>query len=128
MIFQEHPLRLLSSSESRTCVICKGACNAFSWRYRCALCDFDIHMECMLVQCKKQKTWLGISKYVPPSIFPKTFQYFEYEFPYSNHNHNDMSHPHPQHQCTDHGTTSRRIGKVIFVIVKIVTTALILGL
>ncbi|TMW83913.1 hypothetical protein EJD97_000477 [Solanum chilense] len=64
VLHEEHPLRLLSFSESRTCVICKGACNAFSWRCRCALCDFDIHMECMLVQCKKQKTWLGISNHI----------------------------------------------------------------
>ncbi|KAH0736989.1 hypothetical protein KY290_035694 [Solanum tuberosum] len=116
-----HPLRLLSSSESKTCVICKGACNASSWRYRCALCDFDIHMECMLVQCEKERTWLGISKYVPPSIFPKT-QYFDghaYEIPYSNHNHNNMP------VQSDHGRTGRIIGKIIiFILVKAVTTAI----
>lgn len=137
VLHQEHPLRLLGPSEQGTCAVCRGACNASSWRYRCALCKFDIHMECVLVHCEKKRTWLGISKYVPPSVFPTT-QYFEghaYEIPYWNPNHNGMPHlhPYPQYQWhspvqTHQGGSGRRIGKIMFVLVKIVTTVVMLGL
>jgi len=31
------------------CMVCHGPCQ--SWRYRCELCRFDIHMECILAVC-----------------------------------------------------------------------------
>ncbi|CAN8324144.1 unnamed protein product [Cochlearia groenlandica] len=30
-------------------MVCQGPCR--SWRYRCELCRFDIHMECILAVC-----------------------------------------------------------------------------
>lgn len=92
-------------------------------------------MECVLVQCEKKRTWLGISKYVTPSVFPKT-QYFDghaYDIPYWNPYHDNVPHLHPQYQCpcavqTHHDGRGRQIGKIIFVLVKIVAMTLILGM
>lgn len=100
----------------------------------CTLCEFDIHVECVLVHCKKKRTWLGTSKYVPPLVFSTT-QYFDghaYDIPYWNPNNMSYTPLHP-HQChhpiqTHQGGSGRRIGKIMFVLVKIVTVALILGL
>ncbi|KAA8518950.1 hypothetical protein F0562_016276 [Nyssa sinensis] len=43
-----HPLTLQTSSSS-WCAVCRGACP--SWRYRCGVCGFDIHLECVLTPC-----------------------------------------------------------------------------
>ncbi|XP_019241062.1 PREDICTED: uncharacterized protein LOC109221058, partial [Nicotiana attenuata] len=123
VLHQAHPLRLLGSSESGTCAVCRGACNRSSWRYRCQLCEFDIHMGCLVVQCEKKTTWLGITTYVPPSVFPQT-QYFggyAYEIPYW--------YPSQGQVQTHHGGNGRRIGKIMFVLVKILEmSVLIFGL
>ncbi|XP_059306497.1 protein VACUOLELESS GAMETOPHYTES-like [Lycium ferocissimum] len=71
-LHQAHPLRLMASAEPGTCAVCRGACGASSWRYRCALCGFDIHMLCVPIQCEKRTTTdQGIPTYVPPSVFPQ---------------------------------------------------------
>ncbi|XP_034694142.1 diacylglycerol kinase theta-like [Vitis riparia] len=44
-----HQLKLQTSSSGR-CSVCKGECT--SWRYGCAICTFDIHLECILAQCE----------------------------------------------------------------------------
>ncbi|KAI3474135.1 hypothetical protein Pfo_028923 [Paulownia fortunei] len=42
-----HPLNLQSWPVPGLCAVCRGLCN--SWRYRCGICNFDIHLECVLV-------------------------------------------------------------------------------
>ncbi|KAK4419026.1 putative nucleoredoxin 1-1 [Sesamum alatum] len=42
-----HPLILQSSTVPGFCGVCGGSCS--SWRYRCEVCNFDIHLECVLV-------------------------------------------------------------------------------
>jgi len=46
-----HPAHHLEfrPSGASTCMVCHGPCQ--SWRYRCELCRFDIHMECILAVC-----------------------------------------------------------------------------
>nr|XP_016503541.1 PREDICTED: uncharacterized protein LOC107821619 [Nicotiana tabacum] len=76
VLHQQHRLRLLGPYEpAGRCVVCRGACNASSWPYRCAQCRFDIHLDCVLVQCETRRTQRGIQTYVPPSAFPQQ-QYF----------------------------------------------------
>lgn len=102
VINQAHPLRLLGSIESWTCAIYRGACNASSWRYKCTLCGFDIHIDCVPIQCEKR------------------------EIPYNWH-HNYM--PQPQHQ--NHGQAQARhggggrIGRVMFDLVKTLGTGVL---
>ncbi|ESQ52426.1 hypothetical protein EUTSA_v10017531mg [Eutrema salsugineum] len=43
-----HHLEFRLGGES-TCMVCQGSCQ--SWRYRCELCKFDIHIECILAVC-----------------------------------------------------------------------------
>lgn len=42
-----HPLTLQSSPVAGHCAVCRGSCGG--WRYRCGMCSFDIHLECVLV-------------------------------------------------------------------------------
>ncbi|KAE8662759.1 Pyrroline-5-carboxylate synthetase isoform 1 [Hibiscus syriacus] len=44
-----HPLRLQRSVPGR-CMVCNDTCK--SWHYRCGLCSFDLHLECVLSPCK----------------------------------------------------------------------------
>ncbi|KAK4342851.1 hypothetical protein RND71_038667 [Anisodus tanguticus] len=135
VLHQAHPLRLMGSAEPGTCVVCRGACVASSWRYRCALCGFDIHMLCVPIRCEKRTTDRGIPTYVPPSVFPQQ-QYsggYAYGIPYwhpnpnqiypspLNMHHNYIPHSQPQHQ--NHGQAHThygggRIGQVMFDLVK----------
>ncbi|KAL0451109.1 UNVERIFIED_CONTAM: putative nucleoredoxin 1-1 [Sesamum latifolium] len=46
-LHKTHPLVLQSSTVPGFCAVCRGSCS--SWRYRCGLCSFDIHLECVLV-------------------------------------------------------------------------------
>ncbi|KAA8516382.1 hypothetical protein F0562_016675 [Nyssa sinensis] len=62
-----HPLKLEKISSSTSCAVCHvcaGACD--SWRYRCEICGFDIHMECLLVPCDHPPTQRSISRRWPP--------------------------------------------------------------
>ncbi|KAM3325533.1 hypothetical protein P3S67_000658 [Capsicum chacoense] len=136
-LHQAHPLKLRSSAEQGTCAVCRGACNASSWRYRCRLCGFDIHIDCVLIQCEKRTTKdRGIPKYVPPSGFSQqqNFGGFAHGVPYwhpsnnpyfpspLNMHHNHMPQPQPQHQ--NHAGQAQthygggRIGQVMFGLVK----------
>ncbi|KAL3826034.1 hypothetical protein ACJIZ3_022063 [Penstemon smallii] len=45
-LHKTHPLTLKSSSPG-ICGVCRGSCSG--WRYRCGICNFDIHLECVLV-------------------------------------------------------------------------------
>ncbi|XP_059288546.1 protein VACUOLELESS GAMETOPHYTES-like [Lycium ferocissimum] len=99
-LHQAHPLRLMGSAEPGTCAVCRGACGASSWRYRCALCGFDIHIGCVLIQCEKRTTTdQGIPTYVPPSVFPQQ-QYlggYAYAVPYWHPNNMTQSQPQQQY-------------------------------
>ncbi|KAE8662756.1 Pyrroline-5-carboxylate synthetase isoform 1 [Hibiscus syriacus] len=44
-----HPLRLQRSVPGK-CMVCNDTCK--SWHYRCGLCSFDLHLECVLSPCK----------------------------------------------------------------------------
>lgn len=139
-IFQKHPLRLLSSTESGiTCAVCRRACNASSWRYRCALCGFDIHIGCVPIQCQHTISDRGIPTYVPPSVFPQQ-HYFGGYYPNPNHfpgTSNNMHHYnynmpqlYQQHQGhgqaqTHYGGSGGRIGQVMFGLVKAIATGVI---
>ncbi|KAL0338274.1 UNVERIFIED_CONTAM: putative nucleoredoxin 1-1 [Sesamum angustifolium] len=46
-LHKTHPLILQSSTVPGFCAVCRGSCS--SWRYRCGVCNFDIHFECVLV-------------------------------------------------------------------------------
>ncbi|KAL0375253.1 UNVERIFIED_CONTAM: hypothetical protein Sradi_3441000 [Sesamum radiatum] len=46
-LHKTHPLILQSSMVPGFCAVCRGSCS--SWRYRCGVCKFDIHLECVLV-------------------------------------------------------------------------------
>ncbi|PHT98314.1 hypothetical protein BC332_32754 [Capsicum chinense] len=98
-----------------TCAVCTGECNVFSWRYRCAQCGFDIHIDYVPIRCdKKTTTDQGIPTYVPPSLLFLPQSYlggYDYGIPHShplNMNHNYMPRaqsqlqprpqPHQQHQ------------------------------
>ncbi|XP_006341197.1 uncharacterized protein [Solanum tuberosum] len=127
-LHQVHPLKLLGSTESGTCVICRGACNASSWRYRCIPCGFDIHIDCVTIQCEKKTTTdRGIPTYVPPSGFDG----YAYGIPYYHPSPLNMHHnyvPQPNHQNhgqvqTHHG--GGRIGQVMFGLVKTLGTGVL---
>lgn len=150
ILHQRHPLRLLSSIEPETCVVCRGACNASSWRYRCALCGFDIHIGCVPIQCEQRATtdrgglptYVSPSRfnsyayespaYVPPSTIPQQHYFGGYN---PNPNHfagpsNNMHHYNynmPQHQGHGQAQThyGGRIGQVMFNLVKAITMGVI---
>ncbi|XP_051130562.1 uncharacterized protein LOC127251050 [Andrographis paniculata] len=42
-----HPLHLSSPGNPSFCAVCRGTCDG--WRYTCRGCNFDIHLECVLV-------------------------------------------------------------------------------
>nr|XP_016507408.1 PREDICTED: diacylglycerol kinase theta-like [Nicotiana tabacum] len=142
----KHPLRLLGSSEAGKCAVCSGECDASSWRYRCALCGFDIHMGCVPIQCEKKMTDRGIPMYVPPSLFPHHQQQYFGVYAYGNsstpywnptpnyspgpsnmQHYNYMPHPplHLQHHCQGQAQTyfGGGIGQIMFELVK----ALVVG-
>ncbi|XP_073275319.1 protein VACUOLELESS GAMETOPHYTES-like [Primulina huaijiensis] len=90
-LHKAHFLTLKSSKTPGFCAVCKGACSG--WRYRCGACNFDIHLECVLVPivpCPKQQSAAGTQQrgipmfdqgipYHPP---PQFASYFGYGFPY----------------------------------------------
>ncbi|KAH6806242.1 hypothetical protein C2S51_031073 [Perilla frutescens var. frutescens] len=41
-----HPLILQSSPAAGFCTVCRRSCGG--WRYRCGICCFDIHLECVM--------------------------------------------------------------------------------
>ncbi|CAN4106012.1 unnamed protein product [Withania somnifera] len=133
VLHQPHPLRLLGSAEPGACAVCSGACDAFSWRYRCALCGFDIHIGCVMAQCQKTVTDRGIPSYIPSPIFQQQ-QYFG-GYPSPNHfpgtsnmhhyNYNMPQYPQMYQQHQDYGGNGGRIGQVIFNPVKAIGTGVI---
>uniref|UniRef100_A0A3Q7HYI5 DC1 domain-containing protein n=2 Tax=Solanum lycopersicum TaxID=4081 RepID=A0A3Q7HYI5_SOLLC len=141
ILHQPHPLRLLSSIEQGiTCVICRGACNAFSWRYRCALCNFDIHIRCVPIQCQNKTTHRGISTYFPPSILPQQHYFVGYPNPNNFPGPSNMNHYNnnivPQLYQQNHGQAQThygvnyggRINQVMFHLVKTIATGVISNL
>ncbi|KAA8516383.1 hypothetical protein F0562_016676 [Nyssa sinensis] len=58
-----HPLMLQTSSSS-PCAVCGDMCNF--WRYRCGICSFDIHVECVLTPCDHPPTQRTIPPCHPP--------------------------------------------------------------
>ncbi|KAA8516386.1 hypothetical protein F0562_016679 [Nyssa sinensis] len=77
-----HPLKLEKISSSRSCAVCHvcaGACD--SWRYRCEICGFDIHMECLLVPCDHPPTQRSISPRWPPPACDLPTQRSDPKFP-----------------------------------------------
>ncbi|KAL3327394.1 hypothetical protein AABB24_035195 [Solanum stoloniferum] len=147
ILHQLHPLRLLSSVEPGiTCVVCRRACNPSSWRYRCALCKFDIHIGCVPIQCQNTTTHRGIPTYVPPSILPQQHYFVGYPSPNhfpgpSNMNHYNYNimpqYPQLYQQNQGHGQAQThysgnygvnyggRISQVMFSLVKTIATGVI---
>ncbi|XP_059306948.1 protein VACUOLELESS GAMETOPHYTES-like [Lycium ferocissimum] len=144
ILHQRHPLRLLGSSQpAGNCAVCREACDASSWRYRCALCEFDIHIGCVTVQCINTSTHRGIPTYVPPYVFPQQ-QYlggYAYWNPSpntfpgpSNMHHYNYNTPQPQlhqqHQGpgqaqTHNGGSGGRIRQVMFDLVKAIAIGVV---
>lgn len=53
MMHKDHPLRLQRSVPGR-CRVRKDTCT--SWHYRCEICCFDLHLECVLAPCAEVTT------------------------------------------------------------------------
>lgn len=49
---KDHPLRLQAGSVPGTCMVCNETCT--SWHYRCGICCFNLHIECVLAPCCKE--------------------------------------------------------------------------
>ncbi|XWS67125.1 hypothetical protein CRYUN_Cryun05aG0260100 [Craigia yunnanensis] len=60
-----HPNHLLKlqSFHPGWCMVCKGMCT--SWRYRCELCSYDLHLECVLAPFN-----MSTPRFVPPAAPP----------------------------------------------------------
>ncbi|XP_031256944.1 diacylglycerol kinase theta [Pistacia vera] len=56
VLHPDHPLTLQPSS-SGLCMVCKRECSF--WRYRCGICCFDIHFECVSASCGASKSTSG---------------------------------------------------------------------
>ncbi|KAK6244947.1 hypothetical protein QUC31_011356 [Theobroma cacao] len=59
VMHKEHPLRLQGSVPGR-CMVCKDTCT--SWHYRCGICCFDLHLECVLAPCEEEATSTSTSR------------------------------------------------------------------
>lgn len=81
-----HPMILQSSLIPGSCAVCRGSCNG--WRYRCGICNFDIHLECILVpvvpcQQNAQTNQRGIPMFDQGIPFQPPPQFAPYHgFPY----------------------------------------------
>ncbi|KAG5583832.1 hypothetical protein H5410_044266 [Solanum commersonii] len=140
---RHHPLRLLSSVDPGiTCAVCRGACNPSSWRYRCALCKFDIHIGCVPIQCQNTTTHRGIRTYIPPPILPQQHYFVGYPSPnhfpgpsnMNHYNYNIMpqypqlyqqNQGHGQAQTHYSGNYGGRTSQVMFNLVKAIATGVI---
>ncbi|XVF55197.1 hypothetical protein PTKIN_Ptkin06aG0017500 [Pterospermum kingtungense] len=72
VMHKDHPLRLQRSVPGR-CMVCEDTC--MSWHYRCGLCCFDLHLECVLAPCADETTttstpWSSKRPTPPPSAPP----------------------------------------------------------
>ncbi|KAK8542476.1 hypothetical protein V6N13_136951 [Hibiscus sabdariffa] len=74
---KDHPLRL-EISVPIGCIVCKDMCS--SWRYRCEVCNFHIHLHCTLAPCVEETTMskaktrsLGTSAPPQPSTWAPAF-------------------------------------------------------
>ncbi|KAJ0028304.1 hypothetical protein Pint_35329 [Pistacia integerrima] len=56
VLHPDHPLTLQPSSPG-LCMVCKRECSF--WRYRCGICCFDIHFECVSASCGASKSTSG---------------------------------------------------------------------
>ncbi|KAI3474131.1 hypothetical protein Pfo_028919 [Paulownia fortunei] len=129
-----HPLNLQSWPVPGLCAVCRGLCN--SWRYRCGICNFDIHLECVLVPvvpCPQnaQTNQRGIPTFdqgipfqPPPQFapyygFPNGPGYHPFG-PGFNMYHNQYMHPNnfmPQNQVGASNSGTGRLGKSMFSLV-----------
>ncbi|KAL3531773.1 hypothetical protein ACH5RR_005294 [Cinchona calisaya] len=99
MLHQVHQLQLEAPTFSSPCAFCGGLCD--SWRYRCGLCSFDMHLRCILVSCQKFGSDQATTHRGRPTTFvpPATTQY-----PF--HQHHSSTFPpyefqfHQQHSST----------------------------
>ncbi|KAL8526852.1 hypothetical protein ACS0TY_015912 [Phlomoides rotata] len=89
-----HPLILHSSLIPNFCNVCRNSCT--NWRYRCSICNFDIHLECILapvVSCPQheQTSQRGIpmpGQHVPfhgPPQYAHYYGFNYYGLGYPNH-------------------------------------------
>lgn len=115
-----HPAHqlLLQPSACGWCAVCRSACS--SWRYRCAACSFDIHLECMLVA---PSNGASTSRAVPPAGPPPQF-YGAAAPPYPHgygvypgfspqYNYNHVS----QAQGSGQPSKGKKVGKIMYALV-----------
>ncbi|KAL8039322.1 hypothetical protein ABFX02_10G028400 [Erythranthe guttata] len=95
-LHKPHPLTLRSSPIAGSCAVCRAPCGSSTWRYRCGECNFDIHLECILVpvvSCQQKGAGAGPQtnqRGVVPPVFdqgipfrpPPQFAHYNYGFPY----------------------------------------------
>ncbi|XVF08163.1 hypothetical protein REPUB_Repub06bG0202400 [Reevesia pubescens] len=72
VMHKDHPLRLQRSVPGN-CMVCKDTCT--SWHYRCGICCFDLHLECVLAPCEEAATTTSTPRSLktpapPPSAPP----------------------------------------------------------
>ncbi|XVF76689.1 hypothetical protein PTKIN_Ptkin13bG0286900 [Pterospermum kingtungense] len=71
VMHKDHPLGLQGSMPGR-CMVCKDTCT--SWHYRCGICRFDLHPECVLAPSKEVTTTSTLQSLktsaLPPSTSP----------------------------------------------------------
>ncbi|KAK6231358.1 DC1 - like 10 [Theobroma cacao] len=67
VMHKEHPLRLQGSVPGR-CMVCKDTCT--SWHYRCGICCFDLHLECVLAPCEEEATSTSTSRSLKSPVPP----------------------------------------------------------
>lgn len=101
VLHRVHPLKLEAPPSSNQCAFCGGVCNSRSWRYRCALCGFDMHLQCLLKSCEQSSQGQGTTTQrgrPPPPPPPHSHSYPFYHQsspPFPSHGYN--MHPQPQH-------------------------------
>ncbi|XWS55621.1 hypothetical protein CRYUN_Cryun09bG0016500 [Craigia yunnanensis] len=75
VMHKDHPLRLQGSVPGR-CMVCKDTCE--SWHYRCGICCFDLHLECVLSPCEEATTTSTPRSLTTPAPPPSASPFFGY--------------------------------------------------
>ncbi|XVF76688.1 hypothetical protein PTKIN_Ptkin13bG0286800 [Pterospermum kingtungense] len=107
VMHKDHPLRLQAGSVPGTCMVCKDTCT--SWHYRCGICGFDLHLECVLAPCK-QVTKTSLKTPAPPqSASPFLDPYYAYG--YGNPSSSGVIDVNSRHTDSRHDPVKRKGGK-----------------
>ncbi|CAA2954387.1 uncharacterized protein LOC111390161 [Olea europaea var. sylvestris] len=130
-----HPLILQPNSLPGFCAVCKDLCRG--WRYRCKACNFDIHVECILVPSVKcpqsppqnaQSSQRGMPTFdqgIPFQPPPQFGGHYAHGFPYGyGPGYNGQMHGYPvypnnfvQQNQVGGGGGGKRLGKMVFSLV-----------